>query len=115
MENIKVNIEEFDEVNHSLIVSFSATENGVQYKTQPYAFQTFNFETQDLTKIINQLAILGDTYIEQEKRRIDTVNNSSFADQLKNIVGSSVDANVPSITPRHIHVSELVDNLEVVV
>lgn len=116
MENIKVNIESFDEANHSLIVSFSGVEGGVEYRTLPYAFQTYSFNTQDTTKIINQLAILGNTYLEQEKHKQESVRgNLSFVDELKNMIGTSIDINVPSVTPRQIHVSELVDNLEVIV
>ena len=113
MNNVKVNIENFDENSHSVIVSFSGIENDVEYRTPSYAFQTYNFNSSDTSEIINQLAILGSTYLIQEKSKQESLK---FVNDFKNMVGTSVEVNVPSIAPQpQSFNNDLVDNLEVIV
>jgi hypothetical protein len=59
------------------------------------------------------LAIIGSTYLEQEKSKHVTLK---FVEDFKNMVGTSVDVNVASVTPQpQSYNKDLVDSLEVII
>jgi hypothetical protein len=116
MNDIKVHIDHFDENTSSLIVSFSCLLGDIEIKTPTYAFQTHQYNTTDVQEIINKLAIVGHSYLEQEIQKINYSQNNLLIDQLKNLNNTEFQVNVRSIQPPPpVNNGEIIDNLEVVI
>ena len=114
MENVKVHVENFDQDTNSLIVYFSGSEGESVFKTQSYAFQTHNYDAESVDDLINKLAVIGKSYLIQEKQKLNFSQNESLIDQLKNIQNTEFEVNVPD-PPPPIDNGQIVDDLEVII
>lgn len=114
MENIKVHVERFEENTNSLIVYFSGNESDITYRTSSYAFQTHNYNTDNLQDIINILAVTGKSYLEQERLKANFSQKEDLLNQLKDLNNAEFTVNVPDTIQQPVDNGEIVDNLEVV-
>lgn len=118
MDNVKVNIDSFDQNTHTIIVSFSGTQNGVEYSTQKYAFNTSQYYSlygvYTVDDAIKKLAQVGLNYLQQEAAKANAATNSDLMTQLASLGNTSHNFNasdlVSSLTAGNANV---VDNLEV--
>lgn len=118
MDNVKVNVDSFDQNSHTIIVSFSGTENGVEYNTQKYAFNTSQYYSLygifTVEDAIKKLAQVGLSYLQQEVIKSNAINNDALMSQLSalnntthNFAASDL---INSMSPNN---TNMVDNLEI--
>lgn len=116
MENVKVHVERFDEDTNSLIVYFSGMEGEITFQTASYAFQTHNYNTDNVQDLIKILATIGKSYLEQEKLKQNLSNKEEFIQQLKELGNSEFTVAVSDITPPPpVNNGNIIDDLEVVI
>jgi hypothetical protein len=115
MENIKVHVERFEQETNSLVVYFSGVDGNRTLQTPSFAFQTHNYDSDNIEDIIKILAVNGKSYLEQERLKQSFSNNETLLNQLKDINNKEFEVNVPDPTPLLPDNGEIVDNLEIVI
>jgi hypothetical protein len=115
MESVQVNIDSYDEQNHSVVAHFTGTENGVEYTTPKYAFSAANYDSNSIEDLVKKLAQTGLAYLQQEAAKQKSTSDSNFIEQLKSLNSTThtfdpADLTPPPVQPINVGVA---DNLEI--
>lgn len=115
MDSVKVNIDSYDENTHSILVHFTGIENGVEYSTEKYAFNTSNYDTSSLDEIVKKLAQTGLAYLNQLAAKQKIANDANLIEQLKTLNNTSHSFNVEDLIPPAVEPinTGIADNLEI--
>ena len=84
MSDLKVNIHEYDENSHSIIVSFTSGN----FTTQKLAFQPHNHDFSSIDDAIKQLAIYGNAIIDKEVKKQEYLANTALVDSVRNLANT---------------------------
>ena len=94
MDEIHINIHEYDEQTNIAIVSFKSGD----YETEPVAFDLHNYHDMTYDQIMARLSTIGIAQINKEINKSKFMNTDKVQ-QFKDAVGSTTSFKVQNLTP----------------
>jgi hypothetical protein len=106
MDTLTVKVHEYNEENHSLIVSFStdATDMSVD-ETERYSFEIANYNTDDMTETLKQISLQGANIAHQKYLREQSKKNDDIVTAAKAEIGKVYNFPIADLLPKGIIVT----------
>jgi len=90
MDNIKVNIHNYDEISHSLTVSFSKIIDGVNIETAPLCYDMINYADYNTDEMIEKISENAPNLIEQQIKKNNLDLSLEKQAEFKNMIGREI-------------------------